>query len=144
MFQRILLAWDGSKLALHAFDYAIDIARRYDAELVAVSIAYSPSHAETEADRAESSEAAHRYLTRTFEEVRDRAERAGVSVEHAIIEGETPTDALASHAHEHGFDLIVSGHHHGRRAGRLLLRGVAHDLVEATAIPVLIVSDDGV
>lgn len=140
MFQRILLAWDGSDVALQAFDLAIDITRRYDAELVAVSIAYSPAHAETEADRTESSEAAHRYLTQTFEEVRDRAERAGVNVEHAIIEGETPVAALADHAHEHGFDLIVCGHHHSRRAGRLLLRGVTHNLVESTTIPILVVS----
>jgi nucleotide-binding universal stress UspA family protein len=141
MFQRILLAWDGSDVALRAFDYAIDITRRYDAELVAVSIAYSPAHAETEADREETSEAAHRYLTQTFGEVADRAERAGVSIEHEIIEGETPARALIAYAHEHGFDLIVTGHHHARRAGRLLLRGVTNELMEATTIPVLVVGD---
>jgi nucleotide-binding universal stress UspA family protein len=141
MFQRILLAWDGSDVALRAFDYAIDITRRYDAELVAVSIAYSPAHAETEADREETSEAAHRYLTQTFGEVADRAERAGVSIEHEIIEGETPARALIAYAHEHGFDLIVTGHHHARRAGRLLLRGVTNELMEAATIPVLVVGD---
>ncbi|MGH3261346.1 MAG: universal stress protein, partial [Trebonia sp.] len=75
MFQRILLAWDGSVVALRAFDVAIDVTRRYEAELVAVSIAYAPGHAETAADRNESTDAAHRYLQSTFEEVRDRAER---------------------------------------------------------------------
>ena len=64
MFQRILLAWDGSEVALRAFDVAIDITRRYEAELVAVSIAYSPAHAETDADRRETADAAHRYLDR--------------------------------------------------------------------------------
>jgi nucleotide-binding universal stress UspA family protein len=141
MFEQILLAWDGSEVALRAFDYAIDLTRRYDGDLVAVSIAYSPAHAETDADRKESTEAAYRYLTSTFQEVRDRAERAGVAVQHETIEGDTPTRALADYAHEHGFDLIVCGHHHSRRAGRLLLRGVTHDLLEATSIPVLIVSE---
>ena len=47
MFQRILIAWDGSEVSLRAFDAAIDVTRRYDAELTAVSIAYSPAHAET-------------------------------------------------------------------------------------------------
>jgi nucleotide-binding universal stress UspA family protein len=65
MFQRILLAWDGSQVSLSAFDAAIDVARRYEAELVAVSIAYSPAHAETAADRDETADAAHRYLTQT-------------------------------------------------------------------------------
>jgi nucleotide-binding universal stress UspA family protein len=142
MFQRILLAWDGSEVALRAFDAAIDMSRRYEAELVAVSIAYSPAHAETDLDRRQTAEAAQRYLASTFAEVADRAQRAGVAVEHEIIEGATPTSALAAYAHEHGFDLIVCGHHHSRRAGRLLLRGVMQDLVEATSTPVLVISDE--
>jgi nucleotide-binding universal stress UspA family protein len=141
MFQRILIAWDGSALALRAFDVAIDVTRRYDAELVAVSIAYSPAHAETAGDREESADAAHRYLQETFGEVVDRAERAGVDVEHQIIEGQTPARALLDHAHEHGFDLLVMGHHHSRRAGRLLLRGVTQQLLADATIPVLVVSD---
>jgi nucleotide-binding universal stress UspA family protein len=142
MFQRILIAWDGSPVAARAFDLAIDITRRYDAELVAVSIAYSPSHAETAADREESAEAARAYLRETFREVEDRAERAGVSVRQEIVEGEAPARALAAYAHEHGFDLVVCGHHHGRRAGRLLLRGVSQDLLATTTIPILVVSDE--
>lgn len=142
MFQRILLAWDGSPLALRAFDTAIDIARRYGAELVAVSIAYSPAHAETGEDRRQTAESARRYLESTFGEVADRARRIGIQVRQEIIEGQTPTVALASYAHEHGFDLIVCGHHHSRRAGRLLLRGVAQDLLEAASTPVLVVSDE--
>ena len=140
MFQRILLAWDGSEVAVRAFDVAIDIARRYDIELVAVSIAYSPAHAETAADREETIDAAHRYLTNTFEEVVDRAHRAGVDVEHEIIDGDTPARALLDYAHQHGFDLIVCGHHHSGRAGRLLLKGVAPELIEDGA-PILVVSD---
>jgi len=142
MFQRILIAWDGSELALRAFDVAIDLARRYDAELLAVSVAYSPAHAETAADRGESADAARRYLEETFREVADRAERTGTSVEHDIIEGETPARALADYADEHGFDVIVCGHHHSARAGRLLLRGVTEHLLANTTIPLLIVSDD--
>jgi len=142
MFQRILIAWDGSEVALRAFDVAIDITRRYQAELVAVSIAYSPAHAETDADREESADAAHRYLQETFHEVKDRAERVGIDVEHQIIAGEHPARTLLDYAHEHGFDLIVCGHHHSRRAGRLLLQGVTLDLVSAAATPVLVVGEN--
>lgn len=141
MFQRILLAWDGSSVALRAFDVAIDLGRRYDIELVAVSIAYSPAHAETEHDRAESADAARRYLTETFADVRDRAERAGVDVEHEIIEGDEPADTLLAHCHEHGFDLIIVGHPRSGRAGRLLLQGVAPKLVAAASVPVLVVGE---
>jgi nucleotide-binding universal stress UspA family protein len=141
MFQRILLAWDGSELAVRAFDVAIDVTRRYDAELVAVSVAYTPAHAETAADRSETSDAAHRYLESTFAEVADRATRAGVDVSHEIIDGDTPARALLEHVHSYGFDLIVCGHHHDGRAGRLLLTGITQDLLDAGAVPVLVVND---
>jgi nucleotide-binding universal stress UspA family protein len=141
MIQRILLAWDGSPVALRAFDAAIDLARRYDAELIAVSIANAPLDAETSADRDDSASAARRYLEASFGEVRDRAERAGVGVEHRTIEASAPGQALAHHAREHGFDLIVCGHHHPHRAGRLLLRGVSEDLLAITTTPVLVISE---
>lgn len=141
MFQRILLGWDGSDVALRALDVAIDLARRYDVELVALSIAHSPAHAETDADRQESSDAATRYLTDTFARVRDRADRAGVDVEHVVVTGDNPTGVLLGYCHEHGFDLIVAGHHRSGRAGRLLLNDVAPKLIGASAVPVLVVSE---
>jgi nucleotide-binding universal stress UspA family protein len=142
MFQRFLLAWDGSKVALRAFDVAINMTRRYDGELIAVSIAHTPAHAETTADRDESAEAASRYLQQTFAEVRDRADRAGITVEHQIIHSDHPAQALINHAHQHGFDLIVCGQHHSRRAGRLLLHGIAEDLVNTSVIPVLVIGEE--
>ena len=141
MFQRILLAWDGSAVALRAFDVAIDLSRRYDIELVALSIAYTPAHSETRADREESTEAARRYLAQTFEAVRDRAERAGVAAEHVIVAGDEPHRVLREYCHEHGFDLIVTGHHHEARAGRLLLQGVAPKLIADASVPVLVVGE---
>jgi nucleotide-binding universal stress UspA family protein len=141
MFQRILVAWDGSETALRGFDVAIDITRRYDAELVAVSIAYTPAHAETASDRRQTVDAAEQYLRQTFAEVADRAHRAGVDVTHEIISGQTSAArALIEYAHEHGVDLIVCGHHPTRRAGRLLLHDVAQELIDGPT-PVLVVSN---
>jgi nucleotide-binding universal stress UspA family protein len=141
MFQRILIAWDGSRPARRALDIGIDLARRYEAEVVAVSVAHSPGHAETEADRLESVEAARLYLTDTFGRVRDRADRIGVSLEQVVIEGDHPAEDLIVYAHDHGFDLIVAGHHRGSRSGRLLLHGLTERLVAAGTIPVLVVGE---
>jgi nucleotide-binding universal stress UspA family protein len=141
MFQKILLAWDGSRAALRALDLAVDIARRYDAELCAVGVAHSPAHAETGADRRESADAARRYLEETLAQVRDRADRVGVALELAIVEGDHPPEDILRYAHEHGFDLVVAGHHRGRRVGRALLHGVAERLVDAADVPVLVVGE---
>ncbi len=141
MFRRFLLAWDGSRVAVRALDVSIDLARRYEGELTALSIAYSPAHAETSADRDESAQAARTYLEQTFAEVGDRADRVGITVEHHVIEGDQPARALIDYAHEHGFDLIVCGQHHNRRAGRLLLHGVAEELINTAPVPVLVIGE---
>lgn len=141
MFQQILIAWDGSRPAERAFDVAVDIARRYQADLVAASVAHSPAHAETAGDRAESVGAARRYLEETFDRVRDRAERVGVSIEQVVIEGDNPPDDLLRYAHEHGFDLLVVGHHRSRVPGRFLLQGLAERTIATADIPILVVAN---
>jgi nucleotide-binding universal stress UspA family protein len=143
MFRRLLLAWDGSPPARRALDLAIDLARRYDAEIVAASVAHSPSHAETEEDRRESVDAARRFLEESYHRVRDRADRAGVPAEHVVIEGEErePADDLIRYAHDHGFDLVIAGHHRRRRPSRLVLHGLADRLVAHADLPVLIIGD---
>jgi nucleotide-binding universal stress UspA family protein len=142
MMQQILIAWDGSRPALRAFDTAVDLARRYDAELVAVSVAHSPAHAETAADRTESVDAARRYLEETLSAVHDRAERVGVPLAHVIVEGDSPADDILGYAHEHGFDLVVVGHHRNRRTGRFLLHGLAERMIAHASMPVLVVTDE--
>jgi nucleotide-binding universal stress UspA family protein len=141
MFSRILIAWDGSRPAEAAFDVALDISRRYQAELVATSIAHSPTHAETADDRGESVEAARRYLEETFAQVRDRAERAGVTVEHVVVEGADPANDILRYAHEHGFDLLVIGHHRNTRSGRFLLHGLTTKTIDQAELPVLVVAN---
>jgi nucleotide-binding universal stress UspA family protein len=142
MLQQILIAWDGSRPARRAFDSALDLARRYEAELVAVSVAHSPAHAETEGDRTESVDAARKYLEETFGSLDDRARRIGVSLDHVVIEGDHPADDILGYAHEHGFDLVVVGHHRNRRPGRFFLHGLAERMIAHAAMPVLVVSDE--
>ncbi len=142
MIQQILVAWDGSAPARYALDIAIDLARRYDAELLAASVAHSPAHAETEADRAESVDAASRYLEETFQAVADRATRVGVPLEQVVIKGDNPADDILDYAHAHGIDLVVVGHHRNRRPGRFLVHGLAERMIAHADIPVLVVSDE--
>jgi nucleotide-binding universal stress UspA family protein len=141
MFQRILVVWDGSPPAKRALDLAVGVARRYQAEIVAASVAHAPMHAETEEDRHESIDAVRRFVVETFERVRDRAERAGVPISHVVLEAEEPVEEIVGYAHEHGFDLVVVGHHRTRLIGRFFLHGLAERLTVVADLPVLVVAD---
>jgi nucleotide-binding universal stress UspA family protein len=142
MLQQILIAWDGSRPSLRAFDTALDLARHYEAELTAISVAHSPAHAETDADRAESVDAARTYLEETLGTVVDRAERVGVSLSRVVIEGDNPAEDILGYAHDHGFDLVVVGHHRNSRRGRFLLHGLAERMIAKAEMPVMVVSDE--
>jgi nucleotide-binding universal stress UspA family protein len=56
--------------------------------------------------------------------------------------GDHPAQLLIDYAHRHGFDMIVYDQHRSRRAGRLLLHGVADDPVRAAREPVLVVDEE--
>ena len=141
MFQRILIAWDASRPAIHALDLALDLARRYDGQIIAVSVAQTPTHAETREDREESVQAAREHLQSTLGELRDRADRIGVPLEQVIIEGSHPAEEILRFAREHAVDLIVVGRHAKGRAGRLLLHGLSERFAQSAPLPVLIVGE---
>jgi nucleotide-binding universal stress UspA family protein len=141
MFQQILIAWDASRPAVHGLDVAIDLARKYDGEITAVSVAQAPTHAETREDRDESIEAAREHLEGTLGQLRDRADRVGVPLDHVIINGADPAREILHFAHEHGIDLVIVGRHSTGRAGRLLLHGVSDALARSAELPVLIIGE---
>ena len=142
MFQRILIAWDGSLVARRALDVAIDLARRYGGELVAVSVAHSPAHAETAADRAESVQAARAYLEETPRTRRATAPSAPASTSStSSSRATTPPRTSSPTPTSTPSTSIVAGHHRTGRAGRLLLRGLPERLVASAEVPVLIVGE---
>jgi len=46
MIHKILLAYDGSESAKHAFDFSVDMAKRYDAALHVLAVVQPPDFAE--------------------------------------------------------------------------------------------------
>jgi nucleotide-binding universal stress UspA family protein len=129
MFQRILVGWDGSELAERALAMAADVARTYDAEVVAASVVAPRGDAHP--------------LRAAF----DRAceiRAGGVEVEHEAVVGRHPAHDLLEYAHEHGFDLLIIGHHRHARPGGIMLHGMAERLLSAAELPILVVGPEAV
>jgi nucleotide-binding universal stress UspA family protein len=136
MFQRVLAVWDGSELAEKAFDMALDVASTYDAEIVAASVVCPTGrHRHEVSDEPFESEVAR--LRSSFAERHGSHEE--IPVTHEVIEGRDTGENLLVYAHEHGFDLVVIGHHRDPKPGLLVLHGVTEELISAAQLPVLIV-----
>lgn len=137
MYDRILVATDGSDAARRAADHAAELARRYDATLHAVYVVesrlgYDNAIVDPETVRAN---------------LRADGERALTDVEHAagsrdvvtaIREG-VPHDELLAYVDREGIDLVVLGAT-GRSAFKTVLLGsTAERLACAGVVPVLLV-----
>ncbi|EDK51932.1 universal stress family protein [Burkholderia pseudomallei 406e] len=144
MYQRILVAVDGSETARHAFDAALDIARTSGAELQPFYVVenaaiyynvpgYDPSILRTQLLQQGNE------LAKEFAE---KMQAAGVKGALKIGEATSLADVpslIVEGAKAFGADLLVLGTHGRRGFKRLVLGSVAEQCVRHSALPVLLI-----
>lgn len=138
MYERILVATDGSDDARRAADHAIDLARRYGAELhclyvVETRTAYDNAIVEPERVRRNQRAEGERALA-TIEATAD-----GIDVIGAIEEG-IPAETILAYSDDHGIDLLVVGTM-GKSAFKTVLLGSTTEALVRSGKPVLVVGD---
>lgn len=145
MYKRILVATDGSQLAQHAVDHAIELCALTGAELVATQITprYPKSYFEgslplsrEEVGRIEKqwSEAAQTVL----DAVKAAAKARGVKVKTVQARSDMIADAIVAAATKHGVDLIVMASHGRKGIKRLLLGSETQHVLAQATVPVLV------
>ena len=143
--KRILVGVDGSDPSFDASTYAIDLAKRNDAELIALHViypmysqyetAFSPRPARLEVTRKEM-EIGHQYV----HGVKQEATRKKVNVKTEVITGITSVvKEIAEYAESNKVDMIVIGNRGMTGFKKMLLGSVASDLVTYAHCPVLVV-----
>ena len=139
---RITVAVDGSEHANLALDMAIDLTRRYGAQLTVIAIAplqpvYIAAN-EPFVGTAVPVSDLPRYQ-KIVEEAVARAEAAGVSAVTGIAEDGVISDELLSFLDQHPTDLLVIGSRGLTAAKRLLLGSISTAMVTHAPCPVLVV-----
>ena len=144
--KRILVGVDGSGPSFNASTYAIDLAKRNDAELIALHViypmysqyetAFSPRPARLEEVTRKEMEIGRQYVHR----VKQLAARKKVNVKTEVITGITPVvKEIAEYAESNKVDMIVIGNRGMTGFKKMLLGSVASDLVTYAHCPVLVV-----
>ncbi len=136
MFGRILLGYDGSEGAEKALEVALDIAKRYSAELHVISVATIPEYYELREELEV--ERARRYYGELLKHVREIAERIGMSIK-TYLEFGKPSEEIVKKAKEIGADLIVLGVKTKHPFDRRVLGGTGDKVVDYAHCSVLIV-----
>ncbi|MBM4015615.1 MAG: universal stress protein [Planctomycetes bacterium] len=140
-FRRILFATDLSELSFQAWPTALEMARRFGAELHAVCVIEEPY--------ALAPYEQYGALLRAMQEIRPQVEQrladrvkdrpADLAITTAVIEAAAPASALVEYATKRGIDLIITTTHGRGGLSHLLLGSVAERLLRLAPVPVLVV-----
>ena len=145
MYQRILVATDGSELSNKAVDHAVRLAATCGAELLAATVIpvyprgyYDGSLALHEDEIARIKQSWADIGRKHLDAVRDAAAAHKVKVTEVMAESDLVSDALLELAAKHKADLIVMASHGRRGMSRLLLGSETQHVVTHAKIPVLV------
>lgn len=137
MFERILVAYDGSKPARDAFEAAADLAKKYGSELHVVAVARPPEFAE-DVETEAAIESAREHFSAQFRELETDAVRAGVEARFRIVTGH-PAEQIVRAAEQCDIDLIVLGHRGHGVFERWLLGSVSRTVIAYAHCAVMVV-----
>ena len=145
MFTRIMLATDGSKLSQKAVKSAIDMASKFNAELVAVKVipryvqtyfegSFTVADIDVKSIEAQWAAGAQQVL----DKIATSATAKGVSVKTSVIKSDDISEGLIKAANKMKVDLIVMASHGRKGIKRLLLGSETQNVLTHSEVPVLV------
>ncbi len=138
-FTRILVAVDGSEVALRATEHAARIAKQDGAELIALHVVAAPAF-EIKGELADHYANARKNAKRWMKDAEDVAARNGIGLKAEILVGAySVVDAILGYAETVKADLIVTGTRGTTPSRRILVGSVASGLVAYSACAVLVI-----
>ncbi|WP_290814778.1 universal stress protein [Halovivax sp.] len=137
MFERVVVATDGSASVERAIDVGLDLADRFDADVHALTVVdVGEVDASPEQLREELRAALESRAESALDVFEGRTDDADVTT--ALREGR-PAAEISAYAREVDADLIVTGTRGRHGENRPLLGSVAERLVRSAPVPVLTV-----
>jgi len=144
-FSKILVGIDGSELSMDAADYAIEMAKKEDAQVIALSINHLRlSSYGLAAPRDEVKQSKEIKEMQEFRESLDKigqnAKQSNVQLKKEIINSQMSiVAAIVEYAESEGIDLIVIGTKGTSNIKNMLLGTTASGVVKYSTCPVMII-----
>jgi nucleotide-binding universal stress UspA family protein len=147
MYKRILVATDGSELALRAVEAAAGLAKALGADLTIVTVTERwplvEAAAEAEFGSKDAAERYHQIAQRQGEQNLAAAEQVvaaqSASCDTVHVQDSDPASGFMDAARAANADLIVIASHGRRGLTKFLLGSVANEVTATSKVPVLVV-----
>lgn len=141
MIRKILLGYDGSTSSDHAYRFAAELCRRFEAELHALVVARPPEFGDEVETEAAIEDARRRYAG-VLSALKLRMANDGLGGQAQLVVGH-PAEQLVRHAEAHAVDHIVVGHRGHTLFERWLIGSVARQVVAYAHCAVTVVRQNG-
>ena len=145
MYQRILVATDGSELSAKAVDHAIALAKVHGAELIVLKVSHQRvedhwdgSMRRDPAEKAKVEQHWAELAKAVVDGVKARANTAGVKATAITKKSNFVADTVIEVAKKKDCDLIVMASHGRRGLARVLLGSETQHVLTYSHIPVLV------
>lgn len=145
MYQRILVATDGSTLSKKAVNSAIALAKLSGAELVVLKVVprYPQSYFEgglalPAADIAKVEKQWAEHGQAVVDAVAKSSAAKGLTVKPVIVKSDVVSEAIIATAKKHKCDLVVMASHGRKGVKRLLLGSETQQVLTHSHVPVLV------
>lgn len=138
MFRKILVGYDGSEPARKALVTAIELARAFKGEVVALAVVRPPEFAELEGEVENALEEAQGPLAEAFRWAREAARKQGVPLYLHRRVGH-PAEVLMRFADEQHADLIILGRRGLTLVQQWMLGSVSERVLRYAPCPVMVV-----
>lgn len=138
MFEKILVAIDGSPASEKALAAAVDLAARYGADLTALGVAEVPEVVGMVDEVDEIRRSAEGHFRRIGEAAVAYARSRGVALRSVVLRGHA-ADAIVRYVESEAVNLVVLGQHGHSRIARFFLGSTTDRVSEHSPCTVMIV-----
>jgi len=139
-YKRIVVAMDGSEASEHAFQKAIDIAKRNDAQLFLSHVVDTRAFATVEAYDRTLADRADEYASELLQKCEQQAKDAGLTSVQIDIEYGSPKIKIAKEvAPQYDADLIICGATGLNAVERFFIGSVSEHITRYASCDVLVV-----
>lgn len=142
LFQNILVPYDESTLAKHAFKVAVDLAKKYDSKVTVVTCLEGPQRWDWYYDSKffksvlkQHKKEAEKKISKLIES----AKKSDIKITTEIFEAPSIVKALTNYAKSRKIDLIVMGSHGRTKLDKIIMGSVTNGVSQRVNCPVLII-----
>jgi nucleotide-binding universal stress UspA family protein len=131
---------DGSENSFRAFERALELAKGNGAQVTAVLVIEAPPTVYVESQKLldQLLENFRRESAKVLDKYEDLAEKQGLKVETAVMEGD-PASNILGYSEKGGFDMIVMGSRGLGKFRGMVLGSTSRKVLQNAKCPVLIV-----